>query len=251
MTEPVVVSVPPPAAPAAPAMAILPPAPANEPLAPLKKAVSAFLHFCAAKREETKNALPEGTPIGEVTKALSEKWKALDDAGKKPYNEIAAADKARYEREKKERPPPAPKVEKPLEAHETIMPVARVKKICKVDPDIKTVTKEATALLAKAAELFVEHLGAETQNVSGKKTLRASDVAQAVHERADFAFLRVDFPTADYATKAPAAKKPKVEEDAKQPSMMQFLKKPEPAAAEAAGDGDEEMADAPPAAGEA
>ena len=70
--------------------------------------VSAFLHFCSEQREAVKGE-KAGMNVGEVTKALSEKWRALDEAGKQKYVDIAAADKERYEREKKDAPEPAPK----------------------------------------------------------------------------------------------------------------------------------------------
>ena len=62
---------------------------------PLKKAVSAFLHFCAEHRAEVR-ADHVGANVGEITKHLAEKWRALDDAGKQRYVDTAAADRVRY-----------------------------------------------------------------------------------------------------------------------------------------------------------
>ena len=99
---------------------------------PLKKNVSAFLHFCAEQREAVKAENPEITgKAGEITKILGQRWKALDGDAKARYNEMAAADKRRYDAEKKERGGDVPKpAKKDAEPHETIIPVARVKKIC-------------------------------------------------------------------------------------------------------------------------
>ena len=40
------------------------------------------------------------TPTGQVGKQLGDKWKALSEADRKPYDAKAAADKKRYEEEK-------------------------------------------------------------------------------------------------------------------------------------------------------
>ncbi|KAH8064866.1 DNA binding protein [Aureococcus anophagefferens] len=202
------------------------------PRAPLKKAVSAFLHFCSEQREAVKAEKP-GMNVGEVTKMLSEKWRALDDAGKQKYVDIAAADKARYEREKKDAPEPAPKKPAaPIDPYETVIPVARVKKICKLDPDVKSVSKEATAVISKATEIFVAQLARETHlAASGKKMIRAR-------------------PTGEYAPK-PVAKKLPVKAEANQPGISQFFapvrKSPVPGDEPAAPDdgGDAAGVDAP------
>ena len=61
---------------------------------PIKKNVSAFLHFCGAERESVKKERPSAG-VGEVTKVLSERWKSLDAPGKEKYAAIAAEDKRR------------------------------------------------------------------------------------------------------------------------------------------------------------
>ena len=68
-----------------------------------KRALSAFLFFSNAKRAEVtaelKAANPDLKGVAEVGKRLGEMWKELSDEAKQPYNEQAAADKERYERE--------------------------------------------------------------------------------------------------------------------------------------------------------
>ena len=193
---------------------------------PIKKNVSAFLHFCAEQREAVKAEHPEITgKAGEITKILGQRWKALDGDAKARYNEMAAADKRRYDAEKKERGGDAPKPAK-SEPHETIIPVARVKKICRADPEVRSMAKEATVVMAKAAEIFVQNLAVATHAVASTRTLRADHVAQAVRDRPDFAFLRVEFPKVDYKPKEVAKKGPAA--PANQPSIASFFKKPKP-----------------------
>lgn len=66
----------------------------NEP----KRGMSAFMFFANAKRASVKEDNP-GISFGETGKKLGEMWKALDGDGKKSFEEQAAKDKARYEKE--------------------------------------------------------------------------------------------------------------------------------------------------------
>ena len=75
---------------------LLRPAP---PAAPPKESSSAFVFFGRATRDDIKAAHPDWS-LGAVGRELSKRWQALDDAAKKPFHELAAADKERYEREK-------------------------------------------------------------------------------------------------------------------------------------------------------
>ncbi|KAH8917085.1 high mobility group box, partial [Atractiella rhizophila] len=71
----------------------------KDPNAP-KKGLSAYMFFSQDWRERVKAENPEAT-FGEMGKILGAKWKELDDAEKKPYVDMADADKKRYEKEKK------------------------------------------------------------------------------------------------------------------------------------------------------
>ena len=83
----------------------LPPPPAAELLRPAppaaapKESSSAFVFFGRATRDDIKAAHPDWS-LGDVGRELGKRWKALDDAAKKPFRELAAADKERYESEK-------------------------------------------------------------------------------------------------------------------------------------------------------
>ena len=83
----------------------LPPPPAAEllrpapPAAPPKESSSAFVFFGRATRDDIKAAHPDWS-LGDVGRELSKRWQALDDAAKKTFHDLAAADKERYESEK-------------------------------------------------------------------------------------------------------------------------------------------------------
>uniref|UniRef100_A0A914ZF58 Nuclear transcription factor Y subunit gamma n=1 Tax=Parascaris univalens TaxID=6257 RepID=A0A914ZF58_PARUN len=74
------------------------------------------------------------------------------------------------------------------------LPLARIKKIMKLDDDVKhqMISAEAPVLLAKAAEIFIEELTLRAwmhTEESKRKTLQKSDISQAVSRYEQFDFL--------------------------------------------------------------
>ncbi|KAL2212695.1 Non-histone chromosomal protein 6 [Sarocladium strictum] len=70
----------------------------KDPNAP-KRGLSAYMFFANEQRENVREENP-GISFGQVGKLLGERWKALDDKQRTPYEAKAAADKKRYEDEK-------------------------------------------------------------------------------------------------------------------------------------------------------
>ncbi|KAI8335098.1 non-histone chromosomal protein 6 [Chlamydoabsidia padenii] len=70
----------------------------KDPNAP-KRGLSAYMFFSQANRNKVKEENPEAS-FGQLGKILGQKWKEMSDEEKKPYNEQAEKDKARYEAEK-------------------------------------------------------------------------------------------------------------------------------------------------------
>ncbi|KAI9653785.1 MAG: Non-histone chromosomal protein 6 [Alyxoria varia] len=70
----------------------------KDPNAP-KRGLSAYMFFANDQRDKVRSDNPN-MKFGEVGKVLGERWKALTDAQKAPYEKKAAADKKRYEEEK-------------------------------------------------------------------------------------------------------------------------------------------------------
>ncbi|CAK37704.1 transcriptional regulator family: HMG [Aspergillus niger] len=70
----------------------------KDPNAP-KRGLSAYMFFANDNREKVREENP-GISFGQVGKMLGERWKALSDTDRRPYEEKAAADKKRYEDEK-------------------------------------------------------------------------------------------------------------------------------------------------------
>ena len=76
-----------------------------------------------------------------------------------------------------------------------ILPVARVRKICKLDPDVKGMSKESTMLIAKATELFCAKLGHECVNMAqmqNRRKLLPEDVVEVCSMKERFMFLKDD-----------------------------------------------------------
>jgi len=71
----------------------------KDPNAP-KRGLSAYMFFANEQRENVREENP-GISFGQVGKVLGERWKALNDKQRGPYEAKAAADKKRYEDEKK------------------------------------------------------------------------------------------------------------------------------------------------------
>merc|ERR1711879_419872 len=70
----------------------------KDPNAP-KRGLSAYMFFANEQRENVREENP-GISFGQVGKILGERWKALNDKQRTPYEAKAAADKKRYEDEK-------------------------------------------------------------------------------------------------------------------------------------------------------
>ncbi|KAJ5094092.1 Non-histone chromosomal protein 6 [Penicillium angulare] len=70
----------------------------KDPNAP-KRGLSAYMFFANDNRDKVREENP-GISFGQVGKTLGDKWKALSESERKPYDKKAADDKKRYEDEK-------------------------------------------------------------------------------------------------------------------------------------------------------
>lgn len=62
-----------------------------------KKPTPAYLRFQSAVRDSVKSSLPADATNGEVLKAVGEKWKGLDEAGRKPWTDQQKQETIDYE----------------------------------------------------------------------------------------------------------------------------------------------------------
>ncbi|CAF9905511.1 MAG: High mobility group nhp1 [Gomphillus americanus] len=70
----------------------------KDPNAP-KRGLSAYMFFANEQRENVREENPN-ISFGQVGKVLGERWKALSESERRPYEDKAKADKERYDAEK-------------------------------------------------------------------------------------------------------------------------------------------------------
>jgi DNA-directed RNA polymerase I subunit RPA43 len=76
-----------------------------------------------------------------------------------------------------------------------IFPIGRIRKICKLDPDVKGISKESALLITKATELFCDKLGNECvvmAQMQNRRKLECKDVVEVCSSKESFMFLRSD-----------------------------------------------------------
>ena len=77
------------------------------------------------------------------------------------------------------------------------LPLAKVKRIIKMNPEVKNCGKEASMLITKATELFTAYIGLKGANMCalrGAKTIQEKDFIHLVHTTDMCEFLREDYP---------------------------------------------------------
>ena len=136
---------------------------------------------------------------------LGELWKSLTAEEKGTYQQQAAQERERVAREMEAWIAAGGSVEAAGDSSNAtsaqkdptslVFPPTRIKKICRLDPEVKTMSKEALALITKCAELATAKLGKETVRVAqvqNRRKLLPEDVAQVCGTREQFLFLRED-----------------------------------------------------------
>lgn len=174
-----------------------------------KRNMSAFMFFSNAYRNMVKEQNP-GFLVGDIARRLGELWKDVIPEERAKFEQMALEDKERYERELAENGGAAlsKKKDEVVQPYDTVIPLARVKRTVKLDPDVKNISKEATAAIAKATELFLEELAEQSYKISqtsGRRTVKTEDLRLAVNHLQQFEWLRDDFPAAQAASAASTA----------------------------------------------
>eukprot|EP01037_Dinobryon_pediforme_P018781 gene18781-19088_t len=141
----------------------------------------------------------------ELAKAMSEKYKQLSVQEMDRLDTLVKLDKERYQRELVEKEKQLNDYDQIASAHDTdtplsaslVFPLGRIKRILKMDPDVRNISKESVAVITKVAEVFVGFLAQQSVRsaaLRGSRSVKASDVFQTIHSNEIFSFLRMDFP---------------------------------------------------------
>lgn len=79
--------------------------------------------------------------------------------------------------------------------NDMVFPVSRIRKICRLDPEVKGMSKESTIMITKCCEFFVSKMAKETWSMAKmhqKRTIHAQDVLDTCSLKEMFFFLRED-----------------------------------------------------------
>lgn len=99
---------------------------------------------------------------------------------------------------------------KTVDAKNQVLPLARIKKIMKLDEDVKMISAEAPLLFAKAAEIFIHELTLRAwihTEDNKRRTLQKNDIAMAITKYDQFDFL-IDIVPRDEVKPPPVKKEP-------------------------------------------
>lgn len=110
--------------------------------------------------------------LDEASQALTEAQQSLATFWSKAMDEIRAIDN--------------------LDLKQQVLPLARIKKIMKLDEDVKMISAEAPLLFAKAAEIFIHELTLRAwihTEDNKRRTLQRNDIAMAIAKYDQFDFL--------------------------------------------------------------
>ncbi|VEU35646.1 unnamed protein product [Pseudo-nitzschia multistriata] len=160
---------------------------------PLKRARTAYFIFADEQRPSIQKEHP-GETVAVQAKRIGARWKSLPDAEKDRFRALAAAEKERVLASLPEGAP-GPVGDAGSPSDSLVFPVARIRRIAKLDPEVKTLSREALQLVARAAELALARLGTECVRVArmqNRRTLLPDDVADVCTHREAFHFLRED-----------------------------------------------------------
>jgi len=165
------------------------------------KKIAAYLVFAGEMREPTKAELiaaGDAKPgMGDIAKRVGEKWKLLSEDEKAAYKTKAETINAENEREYAAKVASGEIVEggeddKDDAEPDLSLPLARVKRIMRLDKEVKNTAVDACRLVSRATELFVESLveGAyHTMKQQKRKTVKHADVDHHVLRKPRLEFL--------------------------------------------------------------
>jgi len=176
------------------------------PRRPTKRARTAYFIFADEIRSTIQKEHP-GETVASQAKRIGARWKSIPQSEKERFQAVAAREKetARIELEAyralhgDKAPETAQQHPHHDESHEAagdlVFPVARIRKIAKLDPEVKTLSKEALQLVVRSTEMALAKLGAECVKVAriqNRRTLLPEDVAHVCAHRDVFGFLKDD-----------------------------------------------------------
>eukprot|EP00514_Thraustochytrium_sp_LLF1b_P012306 CAMPEP_0184548998 /NCGR_PEP_ID=MMETSP0199_2-20130426/6546_1 /TAXON_ID=1112570 /ORGANISM="Thraustochytrium sp., Strain LLF1b" /LENGTH=357 /DNA_ID=CAMNT_0026943679 /DNA_START=56 /DNA_END=1129 /DNA_ORIENTATION=- len=167
-----------------------------------KKPLSGYMIFMMEHRAQVAADNPN-LKLGGVAQKVAEIWRDLSPEAKEKYTELAAKAKVEYKKAMELYiASGAAQEDKNGEATPEVgtveLPLARVTKIAKKNPDVKKLSKEAGLAVTKATELFVDYFAgvlADRAKFKNKRTINYGLVRECVLSGPEqLEFLEDDFP---------------------------------------------------------
>lgn len=145
----------------------------------------------------------QGEGVAAIAKAIGQLWSALTPSEKEEYENRAREERERVARDMQRLKdaglwPDSSAAGDDGEGGDDdalIFPLGRIRKICKLDPDVKGMSKESALMITKAAELFTTKLGKECVTMAAmqnRRKLLCEDVVEVCSIKEAFMFLRPD-----------------------------------------------------------
>ena len=175
----------------------------------IKKPTTSFFVYLSEMRPKIIKDNP-AIAFKDIPKVCSEMYKKLSPEDRAHYDNLAKMDKLRYAREIEEYRLLNPNNDSQIESTKTNatsssgsnsttleFPLGRIKRIIKLDNEIKNISKEALVTITKSTELFIGYLVDKTSQITKKrkgKVLKDSDLYQSIFSHEPLQFLRLDIP---------------------------------------------------------
>eukprot|EP00594_Rhizosolenia_setigera_P018783 CAMPEP_0178963680 /NCGR_PEP_ID=MMETSP0789-20121207/15177_1 /TAXON_ID=3005 /ORGANISM="Rhizosolenia setigera, Strain CCMP 1694" /LENGTH=369 /DNA_ID=CAMNT_0020648213 /DNA_START=86 /DNA_END=1195 /DNA_ORIENTATION=+ len=171
----------------------------------IKKARTAYFIFAHEKRPELIKKHP-GEGVAALARHTGSLWSKLSTEEKQVYQMKAAEEREIVSRQMKEASlldgtnsdssknngDGSKRSHSPTDL---TLPHSRIKRIIKLDPEVKGISKEATLMVTKCSELFTEKLALETvkyAQIQNRRKLLPEDTAEVCSNKELFLFLRED-----------------------------------------------------------
>ena len=157
-----------------------------------------------------------GAGVATVARILGQRWSAMSEDDKQPYHARALEERERVtaatEAWKKAAVAAGKDISSTAKSNtdrtldacshtnangvaSIVLPVGRVRKICRLDPDVRGISKEALLLITKITESVTIQLGQEcikTAHIQNRRTLLPQDIVDVCNIRESFFFLKDD-----------------------------------------------------------
>lgn len=157
---------------------------------------SGYMAYAEEVRDEVKAELQkEGQPgsVAEVGKRTGERWRALDEATKEKYNRMANEAMEREKQAKEDEGGEDKEKDEAEKAGDQGIPLARVKRIAKMDKDVGQLNSDAAKALKRSAELFAETLAQgcfDRMREHGRRQVKYQDLEETVLKQPRLGFLQ-------------------------------------------------------------